>query len=149
MNTREVIRNVQLLGGGIALLSVAGLAVAITKGLNNRKVYKRPFDPDTVTEIKGKIMDIDHSKEKKDEIRGIYLYLQTEKGILPVHLGPVWYLDRQQKRFKAGDKITVKGSRVQFKGKEAVVAQIISKGNELLNLRNEDGTPSWQAWSKS
>ena len=45
MNTPEAIKNIKLVGGGLALLSVAGLAFAVRRGLNHRRMYNRPFDP--------------------------------------------------------------------------------------------------------
>lgn len=148
MNTQEIIRNVQILGGSIALLSVAGLAVAIKKGLNNRRMYKRPFDSKKVEKLEGKILEVDHTKEKNNEVRGTYLYLRSKDEVLPVHLGPAWYLDRQKRRFKAGDKIQVKGSRVSVNGKEGIVAASVTKGSEQLRLRDKTGTPFWYGWDK-
>jgi DNA helicase TIP49 (TBP-interacting protein) len=148
MNTQEVIRNVQILGGSIVLLSVAGLAVAIKKGLNNRRIYERPFDPKKVEKLKGKILEVDHTNEKNNDIRGTYLHLRTNDEVLPVHLGPAWYIDRQKKRFKAGDKIQVEGSRVSVNGKEAIVAASVTKGDNQLRLRDKNGTPFWYGWKK-
>lgn len=148
MNTQEVIRNVQILGGSIALLSIAGLAVAIKKGLGNRRRYKRPFDPEKVEEIEGKVLELDHTKEKNNEIRGTYLHIRAGDEILPVHLGPAWYIDRQKNRFKAGDKIQVKGSRVPINGKEGIVATSVTKGSKQLRLRDKSGTPFWYGWDK-
>jgi len=148
MNTKEFIKNVQLVSGGIALLSAAGLTYAITKGLNNRKTYKRPFDPDKIVELEGKVLLRDTADDKKSEARGAIFDLQTKDEVIPVHLGPSWYLDHQGRRFKVGDKVMVKGSRVQHNGKDFIVAISVTMGNEVLRLREEDGTPSWYGWSK-
>lgn len=149
MNTREVIKNMQLVGGGLALLSAAGLTYAITKSINSRKKYARPFDSNTIEEFEGKILEVAHTEDKKDETRGIYLSFEVEEEIIPVHLGPAWYINHQGRRFKPGDKITVKGSRIQFDGTEAIVAVSVSRNDEILKLRNEDGTPYWYGWSKA
>lgn len=149
MNTQEVIKNVQILGGSIALLSIAGLAVAIKKGLDNRRTYKRPFDPKKVEKLEGKVLEIDHTKEKNNEVRGTYLHLRSEDEVIPVHLGPAWYIDRQKKRFKAGDKIQVEGSRVPVNGKEGIIATSITKGGKLLRLRDDNGTPFWYGWTNT
>ena len=149
MNTREFIKNVQLVGGGIALLSAAGLTYAIARGFNHRKIYKRPFDADKIEELKGKVLLPDKTNEKKSEARGAIFDLQTKDEVIPVHLGPSWYLDHQDHRgFKDGDKVTVKGSRVEHNGKNFIVAISVSKGNEVLKLRDENGTPYWYGWSQ-
>jgi len=149
MNTREVIKNIQLVGGGLALLSAAGLTYAITKSINSRKKYSRPFDKDTIEELKGKILEVAHTEDKKDETRGIYLNVQVEEEVIPVQLGPAWYINHQGRRFKPGEKITVKGSRMQFDGTESIVALSIARNDEILKLRDEDGTPHWYGWSKA
>lgn len=148
MNTREVIKNMQLVSGGIALLSAAGLTYAITRGLNHRRSYKRPFDPKAIEELKGKVLLREREEDKKAEARGASFDLQTKDEVIPVHLGPSWYLDKQEKGFRQGEKVTVKGSRINSNGKSFIVAISVTKGDEILKLRDEDGTPHWKAWSK-
>jgi len=148
MDTQEAIKNVKLVGGGLALLSAAGLAYAVSRRLNNRKGYNRPFDSETIEEQEGKIIEISHSNEKKDESRGVYLKLETDQEVIPVHLGPVWYLDHQDGKFKAGEKVEVKGSRINYNGRESIIAMSVIKGNEELKLRDEQGIPLWHGWRK-
>jgi len=148
MNTREVVKNVQMISGGIALLSAAGLTYAITRGLNHRRIYKRPFDSETIEELSGKVLMRDRNDDKKSEVRGAIFDLQTKEEVIPVHLGPSWYLDRQDRGFKTGDKVTVRGSRVQHNGKNLIVAISVARGDEILKLRDEYGTPYWSAWTK-
>lgn len=148
MNTREVIHNVQLIGGGLALISAAGLAYAVSRGLN-KKLYSRSFEPDTVEELKGKIIEVKQTEEKKDEMRGVYFLVQAKDEALRVDVGPSWFVNHQERKFKRGDKITIKGSRVKFNGKEAIVAMSIVRDGELFRLRDEKGNPYWHAWSKA
>ncbi len=148
MDTQEAIKNVKLVGGSLALLSVAGIAYAVTRGLNHRRMYNRPFDPQTIEELEGKILEVGHSNEKKDEIRGVYLNLQTEDEVIPVHLGPAWYLNHQERKFKTGEKIEVIGSRTKYNGHEAITAMLVIKGDEELKLRDKQGAPYWHGWRK-
>ena len=148
MDTREVIKNVKLVGGSVALLSVAGLAYAVSRGLNHRRIYNRPFDPKNIEEFEGKILSVEHSNEKKDEMRGIYLNLQTEDEVVDVHLGPAWYINHQDRKFKAGEEVEIIGSRVKYNGHEAITALSAIKGDEELKLRDEQGTPYWHGWRK-
>lgn len=147
MDTEETIKNVKLVGGSLALLSVAGLAYAVTRTLNHRS-YNRPFDPKNIEEFEGKVLEVDHSKEKKDEMRGVYLTVQNGDKVVPVHLGPAWYLDHQDRKFKPGEKVEIKGSRVKLDGKESIVAMSAAKGDEELKLRDAQGTPYWYGWRK-
>ncbi len=73
----------------------------------------------------------------------MHLTLKTEKEEIAVSLGPSWYLDKQDVKIAQNDKIEVKGSRVTFKGKPALIAAEVKKGTALLKLRDENGVPLW------
>ena len=48
---------------------------------------------------------------------GIELLLQTDTGMVSVHLGPEWYVNNQDKRLVVRDPLEIKGSRVTCEGK--------------------------------
>ncbi|WP_445664652.1 DNA-binding protein [Fodinibius sp. AD559] len=147
MNTQEVIKNLKLVGGSLALLTAAGIAYGISRGLKYRKRYERDFDPDKVEELKGEVLEISPDSEKHDETRGKILMLETENGkIIPVHLGPEWFLSNQQNKIKEGYKITVIGSLVKYHNNDVMIAAQIQYGDNKLILRDESGFPRWQGW---
>ena len=71
------------------------------------------------------------------------LMLQTGKETIAVQLGPAWYIDKQMPRIQANDTINVTGSRVTMDGRLIIVAADVTKGNELLKLREDNGIPVW------
>lgn len=147
LNTREVIRNLQIWGGSLTLLAIGGIAYLISKGVVRYKKYHRQFDPDNVEELDGHILEIITESGRKDEKEGIVLILETEnKKIIPVHLGPKWYISHQQGRLKDGQKVRVVGSRVNYEDNPAIIAIRIEHGDSTLILRDENGRPRWQSW---
>ena len=74
-----------------------------------------------------------------------------KKEILPVYLGPAFYLlgPWQAKHFKLGDKVTVSGSQVTVKGEPLMIATTVKRGNEVLRLRDQEGIPAWIGWKKT
>lgn len=72
---------------------------------------------------------------------GIQLLLKTETETIPVHLGPVWYVERLDVKIVKGDKIEVKGSRIKFQDKPTTIAAEIKKGEAVLTLRDANGVP--------
>ena len=46
------------------------------------------------------------------------------------------YIERQDTKIAAGDKIEVKGSRITYQGKPAIVAANVHEGDEVLMLRD-------------
>jgi hypothetical protein len=79
---------------------------------------------------------------------GIHLQLKTEKGTIPVHLGPAWYIERLDMKIEKGDKLVIKGSRVAFEGKPAIIAAEVARGDSVLVLRDASGVPAWAGWRK-
>lgn len=67
MNTRQVIKRLEIWSGGIILLTLAGLAYAVKKAVQHRKEYKRQFIPNTVEEAKGNIVGTGFSDKKNSE----------------------------------------------------------------------------------
>jgi hypothetical protein len=79
---------------------------------------------------------------------GMALLVTTKsQGTVHVHLGPVWYLERQEVEFNPGDQVQVKGMAEPEKGgKLSVIAFEILKGTHVLKLRDAQGYPNWEAW---
>lgn len=147
MNTQEVVKKIQLIGGSLALLTAAGFFWGISKGLKYRQKYKREFDPDKIETLEGRILEVLTNSEQDDMSQGVIVILQTEdEKIIPVHLGPEWYLSHQKKIFKDGDRVKVVGSRVNYQNNPVIIAAHIKRGNSELILRDEDGWPRWKSW---
>jgi hypothetical protein len=105
---------------------------------------QRDYDPKTVETIEGgKVLSIQKITPAKRRGYWVEIMLQSEKETIAVQLGPAWYIDKQTPRVEANDTITVTGSRVTMDGKSAIIAADIKKGNELLKLRGDNGTPVW------
>jgi hypothetical protein len=79
---------------------------------------------------------------------GIHLLLKSDKETVSVHLGPAWFVENQDTKIEAKDKIEVRGSRVTFEGKPALIAAEVRKGDEVLKLRDEAGVPLWSGWRR-
>jgi len=86
---------------------------------------------------------VDKITPMKGMYSGIHLVLKTDKEIIAVHLGPEWYIERQDVTLEKGDKVEVKGSRVTFNGKPAIIAAELKKGDSGLILRDSAGVPAW------
>ena len=72
-----------------------------------------------------------------------YLTLRTEKEKIKVFLGPSLYVDKLPVQIKVLDKIQVTGSKITWKGKPVILAAEVKKGDQVLKLREPNGTPVW------
>jgi len=108
--------------------------------------YGRMYDPKTTETIVGEVVGVEKITPTKGMSYGVHLIVKTDKETLSVHLGPGWYIENQDIKIEPKDKIEVKGSRITFEGKPAIIAAEVKKGNEALALRNESGVPVWSGW---
>jgi hypothetical protein len=106
--------------------------------------YMKLYDLKTVESISGEVVKVD-VVPMRGMAGGVHLTLKTGKETIPVHLGPSWYLERQDLKLAPKDTVEIKGSRVTFDGKPAVIAAEVKKGDETLVLRDEAGLPAWSA----
>jgi len=115
-------------------------------GMNSS--YQRMYNPATIENVSGVVESVDKIAPMKGMHSGVHLVLKTDKEILSVHLGPEWYMERLDTKIEQGDKIEVKGSRVSFAGKPAVIAAEVKKGDSVLVLRDSAGIPAWVGWRR-
>ena len=119
--------------------------VAFAVGLlgTHNALAQHDYDAKTVETIGGKVLSIEKTTPAKRRGYWVDLMLQSEKETIAVQLGPAWYIDKQTPRIEANDTIMVTGSRVMMDGRPAIVPADITRGNELLELRDDNGIPVW------
>lgn len=112
------------------------------------KPYGRMYNSQTVETISGEVVSVDKITPVKGMYYGVHAVLKTDKETISVHLGPGWYIENQEMRIKPKDKIEVKGSRIIFEDKPAIIAAEIKKGDDVLVLRDASGFPAWSGWRR-
>jgi len=80
---------------------------------------------------------------------GMAIVVDTKThGRVHVHLGPVWYLERQEFDIKPGDEVEIKGMSDKKNEKLDLIAYELVHGDHVLHLRDSQGRPNWEAWRK-
>ncbi|BCB97061.1 hypothetical protein JZK55_19830 [Dissulfurispira thermophila] len=150
MRTKKIIGLVVAL----SLILTTSMAFAAWKGWRGSggwgmgSQYNRMYNPATVETISGTVESVDKITPMKGMNYGVHLVLKTDKETISVHLGPGWYIERLDTKIEKGDKIEVKGSRVTFAGKPAIIAAEVKKGGSVLILRDSAGIPVWAGWRR-
>jgi hypothetical protein len=117
-------------------------------GWGSGGAYHRMYNPQTVESITGEVVSVEQITPTKGMSSGVHLMLKTEKETISVHLGPVWYIENQDVKIEPKDSVGIKGSRVTFEGKPAIIAAEVKKGGETLTLRDDAGLPVWSGWRR-
>ena len=117
-------------------------------GWGSGSQYMRMYDPKTVEAIRGEVVSVETFTPMGGMSGGMHLMVKTDKETVPVHLGPEWYLENQDTKIEPKDTVEIKGSRITFDGKPAIIAAEIKKGEEVLKLRDANGYPAWSGWRR-
>ena len=104
----------------------------------------KPFD------AQGKVVQVLTETLAEGMHPGMAIIMDTKDfGQVRIHIGPVWYLERQEFELTPGDEVRVKGMCEKEKdGKLQVTAYELTKGGYVLSLRDSQGRPNWEAWRK-
>lgn len=135
----------------IAAMSLVYAGAAFAQG--GLPSGSRMYDPKTVETISGTVMKVERTSGRRASggihgAAGIHLLLKTNKEEIAVRLGPAWYVDKQPVKVAAHDIIEVRGSRILYAGKPALVAAEVKKGDQLMKLRQDNGMPLWHVQSR-
>ena len=77
---------------------------------------------------------------------GLAMEVSTpNQGLVHVHLGPVWYLERQESDLRPGDQVSIQALCYEEEGKVRLVAAEISHKDHVVQLRDSQGRPYWEA----
>ena len=152
MNTRKWMSAVLILILA-ALFAVPALAGPMrgwrgSGGWGAGGAYQRMYNAATVETVSGEVMSINKITPTKGMSYGIHVMVKTDNETIPVHLGPGWYMERLDTKINKGDTVEVKGSRITYNGKPAIIATEVKKGDAVLKLRDDNGYPSWAGWRR-
>jgi hypothetical protein len=100
------------------------------------------YDANTVTTITGRIVSVQIGEDRRNS----QVELENNGTRSIVVLGPQRYWAENGIALKAGDTVTVRGSKAQ--GKDGIVYVLAQKitdtsQNSSVSLRNESGRPAW------
>ncbi|MEW6657311.1 MAG: hypothetical protein AB1424_01495 [Thermodesulfobacteriota bacterium] len=99
--------------------------------------------------ISGRISRLQAESFSSDMEPGLGMDVQTpDRGVVHVHLGPLWFLDRQEHDLKPGDEVTIQAFCYTLAGQERVLSGEVKHKDHTLVLRDPQGVPYWEGWRK-
>jgi hypothetical protein len=102
------------------------------------------YNTQTTVTISGVVKSVQRVTPGGGKSYDVYLIVQTSDAPLEVYLGPGWYIDSRDMKIQEGDTIEVKGSKVNYKGEPSIIAAEVTRGGDVLVLRDtSNGTAVW------
>jgi hypothetical protein len=108
----------------------------------------RMYDPAKVEVVAGQVVSLDQIEGRRGPGTGVVLTMKTGSETLSVHLGPQWFMDKQDMKLAAGDSVEIKGAKSTRRGENVFLAAEVKKGGAVLKLRDENGVPVWAGWRR-
>lgn len=112
----------------------------------------RFYDPKSVVTVQGQVEKVEtmsrqgrQGGEGRPGQQAQVVHLKTDQGTLLVHLGPGKFLEKQQFAPKAGDTMTVTGSKLTTGKGDVILAAEVKSGDKTLTLRDAQGVPVWRS----
>ena len=143
-----------VLGLAVLCWALAGPAWSQGRGQGFRPCPYGPYQcpvkgPCLPGEISGKITRVLTETLEEGMYPGMAVLVATkDRGQVHVHVGPVWFLERQEFELKPGDEVLIKGICFKTAAGEHLLAAQLTKGDHTLLLRDAEGHPYWEAWRK-
>jgi len=105
----------------------------------------RLYHSDAAETLRGTVVSTETVTPAEGAAPFVQLNLKTGEEIVPVHLGPQWFMEEQSHRIDLdkGREVEIKGSKNIVDGRPAFIAAEIRdpKQDQRLRLRHEDGMP--------
>src|SRR5262249_27832224 len=102
------------------------------------------YNPAQEQTVKGQVSSVETGVPIQGMLPGMQLLVQTDAGkILRVHVGPEWYLERQNAEIKEHTPVQVTGAMTEIEGQPMLMAREVQFDGQTLTLRDTQGLPVW------
>lgn len=115
------------------------------EGWGSDSKYLDLYNDENIETYLVEILEVSLLKVPGSNEKAVVIKVKTYDKALTVHLGPKWYIEKQELMLKKGDMINVKGSIFGYNSEESIMASEVSKGLKKLKLRDDEGSPLWDA----
>jgi len=104
---------------------------------------KKMFEEGKREEIRGEVIAVHRIPARNHRFVRVVAIVGTDKGTVPVFLGPCWYLRYNRFGIRRHDTLVVNGSLVDFRHHHVLIAERVRRNDSVLNLRDATGRPMW------
>jgi hypothetical protein len=113
-------------------------------GWGTETPYGRLYNPANEQTISGQVVRIESGAPLPGMAPGMQLLVQTDDAkTTRVHIGPEWYLKRQDVELPEHAIIQVTGAAAEVEGQPVLMAREVQFDGHVLMLRDAQGMPMW------
>jgi len=102
------------------------------------------YNPMTESAVTGVVEDVQVFPCSLSAGLGTHLALRNDSGPLIVHVVPSGFLASHELIVANGDQVKIVGSKVRYRGADALIAREITMRNQTFIFRRPDGKPLWE-----
>lgn len=112
---------------------------------NPTAVFDQTYDAKREVAFEGRIIRVDPDPCVSLPVSSYHMHVQMAKEVVEVHLGPCWYMTGRSPVLKVGDIVSGVGSEATWRSadRRVIVAREVSRGKQVLRLRDASGKPLW------
>jgi hypothetical protein len=119
-------------------------------GWGTETPYGRLYNPANEQTISGQIVRIETGAPLPGMAPGMQLLVQTDDAkSIHVHIGPEWYLKRQDMELPEHTSVQVTGAVAEVEGQPVLLAREVQFNGHVLMLRDAQGMPMWSTLRRS
>jgi hypothetical protein len=123
--------------------AVALIVLAMFLALNAQTPAMPKYDKSSEVKVKGVVEEVKTAADGN-----VHLTLKTDKGLLDVFIAPEKFLKEMEITFAKGDALEVLGSLVAAGEAPLLLAREVTRGGDVMMVRDDNGKPVWVGWPK-
>ena len=107
--------------------------------------YHKHYDVKKLEKFKGRVVRVKEVTPMQKMSPGVAIDIQVNGDIIEVQICPTWFARPNEIGVKKGDRVQIRGVRVQINGKDVILASKIKKGDhfEFKVRLTKNGKPFW------
>lgn len=131
----------------IVMIATVVLLVTLS-GIRPRRIESNhsypKYDATNEITVSGFVQAVENFRcPASDGSLGTHVLLQTDAGMVRVHLGPSAYVSAQDLRLVEGELVNVVGAKVRDWGDRNLIAREVVRHDGRYTLRDANGSPLW------
>lgn len=107
--------------------------------------FAKMFDRSKIIFLTGTVEGVKSISPLPGMTDGVSAALTTRDGPVELILGPKWFINNQSMIFLRNDMVEARGVKIMLHKKTFFVPARVIKGGCIMELRNDDGIPVWDA----